>query len=244
MAQNNPNSTPVGQVTQKWENAYNSFAGIDITAVFNGLEVGTLQAISWNVTRERGPIYTMGHADPVSFARGKRGIAGSLVFITFDRNELLFAMNKTKFWADRDSVSMAGVENAGSGDRNVLPSILKLGLTDISSGDPTQVIQSRIGTSEGNQDHTTFFNNVKKHHSAWYADQLMPFEITLLAANEYGHAMTRKLFGVEILNEGGGVSIDDLVLENQYSFICRNITPWLPAKGADGIVGSQPIGKN
>jgi len=47
----------------------------------------------------------------------------------------------------------------------------------------------------------------------WYTDQVLPFDITLAAANEYGAAASAKLFGVEILNEGFGTSIDDSVIQ-------------------------------
>ena len=43
----------------------------------------------------------------------------------------------------------------------------------------------------------------------WYGDQCLPFDITIAAANEYGAAASAKLFGVEILNEGFGTSVDD-----------------------------------
>ena len=49
----------------------------------------------------------------------------------------------------------------------------------------------------------------------WYSDQILPFDITVAAANEYGAAASCKLFGVEILNEGFGSSVDDSVLEMQ-----------------------------
>ncbi len=35
-----------------------------------------------------------------------------------------------------------------------------------------------------------------------------------------------KITGVEILNEGSGVSIDDTVTEMQCSFVARFIQPW------------------
>jgi hypothetical protein len=35
-----------------------------------------------------------------------------------------------------------------------------------------------------------------------------------------------KIFGVEILNEGSGVSIDDAVTEMQATFVARLIEPW------------------
>src|SRR5210317_1722779 len=70
---------------------YNSFSGVDIKAVFNNQVLAELQAISYSVTREKAPIYTMGSADPRSFSRGKRGIAGTLIFVMFDRHALLSA---------------------------------------------------------------------------------------------------------------------------------------------------------
>jgi len=59
----------------------------------------------------------------------------------------------------------------------------------------------------------------------WYSDQVLPFDITLAAANEYGAAASAKLFGVEILNEGYGMSIDDSVSEMQATFVARTISP-------------------
>ncbi len=48
-----------------------------------------IQAISYSVTREKAPIYTLGSPEPRAFSRNKRGIAGSLIGINFDRHALL-----------------------------------------------------------------------------------------------------------------------------------------------------------
>ena len=69
--------------------SYNSFSGVDIKAVFGSVTLAELQAISYSVTREKAPLYTMGSADPRSFSRGKRGIAGTLIFLVFDSHALL-----------------------------------------------------------------------------------------------------------------------------------------------------------
>ena len=50
--------------------SYTSFSGVDITAVFDGVPIGTLQGISYSVTREKSPLYTLGSANPRSFSRG------------------------------------------------------------------------------------------------------------------------------------------------------------------------------
>ena len=46
-----------------------------------------------------------------------------------------------------------------------------------------------------------------------------------------GAASTMKIFGVEILNEGSGVSIDDAVTEMQATFVARYVEPWTAVKG-------------
>ena len=56
-----------------------------------------------------------------------------------------------------------------------------------------------------------------------YSDQILPFDITLAGTNEVGAATAMKIFGVEILNEGSGVSIDDAVTEMQATFVARYI---------------------
>jgi len=59
----------------------------------------------------------------------------------------------------------------------------------------------------------------------WYSDQVLPFDITLSGANEMGAMCTAKIFGVEILNEGWGISIDDAVSEMQATFVARVVEP-------------------
>jgi hypothetical protein len=65
----------------------------------------------------------------------------------------------------------------------------------------------------------------KQWAAPWYSDQILPFDITISAANELGAAACAKLYGVEILNEGYGISIDDSVSEMQATFVARGITP-------------------
>lgn len=69
----------------------------------------------------------------------------------------------------------------------------------------------------------------------WHSDQVLPFDITLAAANEYGAAASCKIFGVEILNEGFGSSIDDSALEQQATFVARSIAP-LQAVGRTSLL--------
>ena len=58
-----------------------------------------------------------------------------------------------------------------------------------------------------------------------YSDQVLPFNVTLTGANEYGAMTAGKVLGVEILNEGSGMSVDDAVSEAQATFVARAVEP-------------------
>lgn len=178
---------------------FNSFSGVDITPIFQGKAIGEIQAISYSINREKAPIYTMGKADPRSFARGKRGIAGSLIFIVFDKHALLERFKDSLFSADKDETGIRGDVNSQQ-------------LFETSAEFGTQ------GTASNS------FN--QEESNPWYSDQIAPFDIVLAAANEYGAQSVMRIFGVELLNENSGVSIDDIVTEQQYTYIARSITPW------------------
>jgi hypothetical protein len=168
---------------------YTSFSGADIVATFNGKMIGELQAITYSVTREKAPIYTMGSANPRSFSRGKRGIAGSLVFTVFDRD----ALHGLKSGATIHRHKLAG--------DNFIPVHQLTGGTD-AVGD----------WNSGNTPVT-------------YSDEIPPFDIVINFLNEYGQSASMEIRGVEILNEGSGMSIDDITTEKACTFIAREIVP-------------------
>ncbi len=66
-----------------------------------------------------------------------------------------------------------------------------------------------------------------------YSDQILPFDITITAQNEYGQMATQRIYGVEILNSGAGLSVDDIVNEMQMTFVARSISPWSPITVAE-----------
>lgn len=199
--------------------AYTSFSGADITAVIGDKMVGTLQAISYSVTREKGPIYTMrGSADPLAFARGKRAVAGTLIFLTIDEQAFLGHMNQTKegkgskFYASKSDIKYDYSNNSLDEKVN------KNDLFKLFEQQGADNFDQMVGTGGAGYE--------KDEANAWYADQVLPFDVNISAANEYGQAMKKSFVGCEILNEGGGISIDDLVVEEQYTYICRGMTKW------------------
>jgi len=210
-----------------YSQSYNSFSGVDIKGVFGNKVMAELQAISYSITREKAPIYTMGSADPRSFSRGKRGIAGTLVFIMFDRHVILSQLGGyaadggLKFQSDIDDI------------RPQFQDPVKVGTVLGSAGGLGSILASTSGTTAADtvsnqESNLTSVGSDQELATAWYADQIPPFDITLAAANEYGALAVMRIFGVEILNEGSGVSIDDIVTEQQHTYVARQIIGWTP----------------
>jgi len=184
--------------SSRYTETYTSFSGADIVAQFNGQTIGTIAGITWSISREKAAVYTLGSANPRSFSRGKRGIAGTLVFQVFDRDVL---------W-------------------------------QLITNDPNSVVYKR--TSEWNND--TFAQPTQGRNAWWeqtidvipgtpfYADEVPPFDVTITYANEYGQQARKELLGVEILNEGSGVSIDDILTEQTMTFVARGVGALTPTR--------------
>ena len=148
----------------------------------------------------------MGRVDPLSFSRGKRGIAGTIVTLMLDQHVLYGdALSSKKFVADKDEI---------------YPDISQLNLADASD-----LSQDLADPDDVALDATNLSNNYAISQ-AWYVDQLPPFDIVIVAANEYGNAASMRIYGIEVLNEGTGFSVDDVVIDNQMTYVCRTILPW------------------
>jgi len=195
---------------------YNASAGTDIVATIDGILVGNLNGISYSTTREKAPIYVMGSVDAVSFGRGKRGHAGSLIFTNFDRHALHDIMEGT-----------FSESNAGPDDRYKY--FRKI--TDIPAGGRSKLLGSEQLDS---------LNALGLQKAvANYSDQLPPFTISLTSMNEYGNISAMHILGVELINEGSGVSIDDIVTETQMTFVARGVIGWQPIQQNGGTVDVQ-----
>lgn len=206
-------------LTDGLKQTYNSMAGTDIVATIDGILIGNLNGISFSTTREKSPVYVMGSVDAVSFGRGKRGHAGSLIFTNFDRHAMYDIMEGTfsnsgkgpddryKYWRKRTDIPAGGKSVMLPGDGHF---------------DSLQNLGSTLSTAN-------------------YSDQLPPFTISLVSQNEYGNVSAMHLLGVELINEGSGVSIDDIVAETQMTFVARAIIGWRPVSNIGGAIKAGDI---
>jgi hypothetical protein len=140
-----------------------------------------------------------------AYSRNKRGIAGSLIWINFDRHALLNLIQQAAgtFVADADEIrpQYTNVSNGSAVFQSSVVRDMGPSITSTINAMDAQTFNSVGATSE--------------LATPWYSDQILPFDVTLSGANEYGAMCAAKIFGLEILNEGSGISIDDAVTEMQ-----------------------------
>jgi hypothetical protein len=241
---------------------YTSYSGVDIRVIINGKIAGNMQALSYAIQREKAPIYVMGSVDPVSYSRGKRGIAGTMISLMMDVH-MLYTPSFTgeRYLGDSDEIfpsygsfgpdaGMTGPTATNVADTSPLlnannetasVNLRTVGRTDTSgtlAGGQTSLLTGASGTGtsfsggptnrfKSNQSYNLEdLSNNYRVAKVFYVDQILPFDVTIVAANEYGQSAQMRLYGCEILNEGSGFSIDDIVIENQMTYVCRTILPW------------------
>lgn len=62
-------------------------------------------------------------------------------------------------------------------------------------------------------------------YSTALPDQIPAFDITAVFANEAGHLSQMNIYGIELINEGLVMSVQDLYLENTFTYTARDYDP-------------------
>ena len=222
---------------------YTSYSGVDIKVVINGKTAGSMQALSYAIQREKAPIYVMGSVDPVSYSRGKRGIAGTMISLMMDTHILSSpSFRNEKYLGDKDEIFVQvkpGNEAGGGSDalNNLANSNANISIQDAR----TAAVGAPLNTLPGETLDVTKASDMYQVADVVYVDQILPFDVTITAANEYGQSAQMRLYGCEILNEGSGFSIDDIVIENQMTYVCRTILPWRSFTLTSSLTNSKDI---
>lgn len=211
--------------SQSYTHSMTAFAGADIKAVVGGVEIGELQQVSWAATREKGGNYVLGDENPIGFSRGRRFVAGMFMLGFFSREALASAMRTEQAraigglrpseyfeWHERIQGQGASHGLRAAGDVDTMdPRSFAL---DGVEGLRPQLASRRAGLPRG-------LTRTR------YADQLMPFNITITAANEYGVAARCAILGIEIMNMETGFAIETMQADHRYSFLARDVTEWV-----------------
>lgn len=208
----------MAQVATEYTATYTSFSGCDIVCTFGNVVIGELQAISVSVQREKSPIYTMGSAEPRSFSRGKRGIAGNLIFTVFDRDVLIEALQNV--------IAEEGRFQRNGAERNMQAMTIDqwdTEMTKLATGNESGKTDNPLSKDRNNATWRMTGKGANEKAKIFYDDEVPPFDVTISFNNEYGQSASMVIYGVELLNETTTFSIDNVTTEKACTFVARRI---------------------
>jgi len=214
--------------SNKYAKTFNSFSGADIFIIFENATVGTITQLSWNITREKAPLYVLGHVDAVGTSRGKRSIAGSLTGLIFDRWTLFDLAWGSDITGEGGRTGEYAEYARKTGDILVPGDLMFVDYADIYGTDVAPGTRAWPVGGGGSAEEAW------KKMLGWepsrvvYADQMLPCDVTIVGINEAGNFMVSRIFGIDLLSTGAGISIDDVTMEEQYTWFAMSMLPFLP----------------
>ena len=142
-------------------------------------------------------------------------MGGSMIFVLLNQHPLMAIPGLRERLVQLDTDEIMPEFSDASGADLSLQFTSKSG---VLAGTPLPDAESNL--SSVNSDQTLMYG--------WYPDQFPAFDVTLVGNNESGAMMKMAIAGIEILNEAGGISIDDIVNECEYTYVAREIAHWRP----------------
>lgn len=214
---------------------YRNFAGADIVVAINDVIFGELQAITVAARREVAPLHVLGRAGPAGYAKNRRMIMGNLTFLVFDRDALINAIRTSQMFIDQRAYGYTAKANLVPyfGERWWEKEDSELSRPTYTSYEPSPSQWSsyfQLGQNPDMHNVNTLFGRLSPI-KILYADQIPPFTVTISMANEYGAAASMAIYGVQIVDEAFGLSIEDLVNEKTVSYVATSIEPIHPMDG-------------
>jgi hypothetical protein len=223
-------------------NSFKAFSGANIHATIGNRLVGTLQAVTVSITREVAALYSFADANPKAFVKGKRGIAGTLVFTQFDRHALLEGIFFDIFNKPLNSnPSLFTTQFLDVNSQNGLFSGEAVKTQNFDAGQVNASLAT-LGIDQGSslQNQITEVYKLVGEQRFRYSDQIPEFDLTLNLVNESGDAAFCVIGGVVLVNEGWGYTLDDMTSEVAFTYVARYVTPLTPVTNTGNIPGINP----
>jgi hypothetical protein len=215
---------------------FKAFSGANIYATIGHRRVASLQAVTVSITREVAALYSFSDANPKAFVKGKRGIAGTLVFTQYDRHALLQDIFKEAFGEELGKTSSLFSTRFAGADTGA--GLLSAEAFSTRNFDHQVGSNAALafpgGVARDLQSELSDIYDLVKHQRLKYSDQIPEFDINITMVNESGDAAFVVIGGVVLVNEGWGYTLDDLTSEVAFTYVARAITP-LTSLTNDGL---------
>lgn len=173
------------------EEKYISKSGTEISAVINGKKFGSLQMVKFGIQRDMVNNYVMGVVDAVSVSKGKRGVSGACIFLIFERDLLLDAVQDRKVFLTHHERLNYGNDKDTNGINNRLDTKLNPALQAGGSIRDTSAFDGSTAQS--------VFSSFGYTTSPKLIDQVPPFDIILVGISESsGHGSRMIIHGFNL----------------------------------------------
>lgn len=184
--------------TEQYRKTYTSFAGTDIVATIN------------LPTEFGGGTYVLGELQTVSYS----------VHREVSAVPALGRISPLGFTAGPRTIAGSLIFTAFNKNLAVTLKKMLIDLTAANKADQS-VGWKRTGLLDKNRASSIAKNAV-------LMDELPPFDIIIMMKNEYGQASYLAIRGIVIIDEGQVMSIEDLIVENTFSYMARDLEPLTP----------------
>lgn len=214
------------------------YSGGDINVFFGHKRVGRLESISWSIVTDGAQLFEMGMQDSIGLVKGKRAIAGSMMFSLADQDAILEAylglsargiLTVRQLW---DPTLAAYANSARTATTaNFIDSTTASAKTAIGGSLPTGEVNVFPTLQNAQSFESQFQNNVRAAASLAgsrkieYADQLPPLDVTIVGVKD-GQVSATVLFGVEFLQEAGSMTLADMSSSQAFNFMARHRRHW------------------
>jgi len=212
---------------------YNSFAslsGSDTYIVFGGELIGGADKIFYRVQRQKTPVFTFGHVDPVTFGRGVRIVTGTIeniVISTGILEEMVYKYYKAKGFINESQFDIfkVGHNTEQANYSRTFKSIFGLDLifAEEPGGGLTPGTEPRMMYiyPEVSED-----GIIKQYRiPSILLDQLPPVDMIVIQGNEAGNVSKMVLHDVEFTTNEIGIAVDGIAPIQVAEFVGRSDSP-------------------
>jgi hypothetical protein len=178
-------------------------------------QLGSIQTLSYQSYNSKEAVRSLGFKNVRGYARGSRTIAGTLMLNQLYTHVLddvgtSTILNDTKGILTYSSGSIVYVRNVP-----LDPKIREVVGETYDSIESPSVINRRHNF-DFSWDQNTIGRQLK-------SSDLPPFDIIAIFVNEYGHVGKMVIYGVDLVTEGGVLSIEDIYTEVSMQYVARDI---------------------
>lgn len=177
-------------------------------------QLGSIQTLSYQSYNSKEAVRSLGFKNVRGYARGSRTIAGTLMFNQLYTHVLDDVGNATILNDSKGILTHSSGRVTYYRNAPINPAIQE------ALGDNVNFESPRVTRKRHNFDFSWDQNTIGRQLKA---SDLPPFDIIAIFVNEYGHVGKMIIYGVDLVTEGGVLSIEDIYTEVSMQYVARDI---------------------